>query len=72
MSDAAKAAHELATAFAGMSEILLTALEASTGYRRQCEEAGFSPTAAELMAIDFHKTLLQMIIHSTTTPKEKR
>lgn len=33
--------------------------EAAAGYRAKLEAAGFSPTAAEAMAVDFHRTLLQ-------------
>jgi hypothetical protein len=40
-------------------------VETVTGYRSQCEAAGFSPAAAEAMAIDFH----QAFIASIFTPK---
>lgn len=36
-------------------------LAAVAGYRGQCEEAGFSPSAAEQMAVDFHSALLHMV-----------
>lgn len=32
-------------------------LELVAGYRAECEAKGFSPTAAELMAMEFHKHL---------------
>ena len=34
-------------------------VEAVSGYRARLEEAGFSPTAAELMAVQYHWTILQ-------------
>lgn len=33
-------------------------LELVTGYRAECEAKGFSPTAAEVMAMDLHKALI--------------
>jgi hypothetical protein len=33
-------------------------IEAVQGHRAQLEAAGFSPTAAELMAVDFYRSLL--------------
>ena len=31
--------------------------EAVAGFRAQMEAAGFSPTAAEMMAVDFHRAI---------------
>lgn len=33
-------------------------LEFVAGYRAECEAKGFSPTAAEVMALEFHKHLI--------------
>lgn len=38
-----------------------TVLETIAGYRKQCEEQGFSPTAAEVMALELHQAMLQSI-----------
>jgi hypothetical protein len=32
--------------------------EAAAGYRAELERQGFSPTIAEVMAADFHRTML--------------
>ena len=32
--------------------------EMAAGYREQCEAAGFSPTAAEQMAVQLHQQLI--------------
>ena len=49
----------------GMSEALLLVADmmegviaATAGYRAQLETAGFSPTAAEAMAMSYHEALL--------------
>lgn len=47
-------ASQLAALQDGMSEIL----DAVSAYRAACEQRGFSPTAAEAMAIEFHKALI--------------
>lgn len=33
-------------------------LELVAGYRAECEAQGFSPTAAEMMAMEFHRMLM--------------
>lgn len=36
-------------------------IETVVGYRAQCEAAGFSPTAAEMMAMEFHNALIAQV-----------
>lgn len=50
--------HKLAEALADLRERLAPLDEAALGYRRQLEEQGWSPTAAEQMALAFHTILL--------------
>jgi hypothetical protein len=45
-------------------DIVRVNLDAVVGYRAQCEAAGFSPTAAEAMAEEFHRHLLAMLFSS--------
>jgi len=45
---------ELTEALVNMSQLIGPMLEASCGYRQQAEAAGFSPTAAEEMAVRYH------------------
>ena len=56
--------HGLATAIAEMREMLAPIDEAVTGYRKQLEGAGWSPTAAETMALELHRLLMANIIAS--------
>lgn len=41
-----------------VTDSMVAVLEAVTGYRAQCEAKGFSPTAAEAMAMDLHRSLM--------------
>jgi len=45
---------ELAEALVNMSQLIGPMVEASCGYRQQAEAAGFSPSAAEEMAVQYH------------------
>jgi hypothetical protein len=36
--------------------------EQTKGYRATLEQMGFSPTAAEVMAIEFHKSMLRLVL----------
>lgn len=59
MFDPHEVANELAQAVAQVREMLAPVDEATLGYRRQLEENGWSPQAAEQMALSFHTLLLQ-------------
>lgn len=45
--------------FMEVLDALKRILELVTGYRAECEAKGFSPTAAELMAVEFHRHLIE-------------
>jgi hypothetical protein len=45
-------------AWLGLQELLGPMVDAVAGHRAKLEAAGFSPTAAEMMAIDFHRGLI--------------
>ena len=49
-----------------LNEIMSQVVEAAAGYRTQLETAGFSPVAAEEMAIEYHSQLIQLV----TMPRE--
>lgn len=51
------AAAALMTAL-GLVDAFLVYIEATSAYKAKLEAAGFSPTAAETMALDFHRALL--------------
>ena len=52
--DTANLAVQLIALIEGLGQMV----EAVAGYRKKCEEAGFSPTAAEAMAVEMHRHLL--------------
>lgn len=54
-------ANHLAEAIAGIKQVLAPIDEATIGYRKQLEEAGWSPTAAEHMALEFHRMLMSSV-----------
>lgn len=60
--DKAAATHQLAEGIATMREMLAPIDEATAGYRKQLEAAGWSPTAAETMALQFHALLMAQLI----------
>lgn len=43
-------------------------IETVVGYRTKCEEAGFSPTAAEVMAMEFHTAMIQQVFSVKAKP----
>lgn len=45
--------------FAEMAELMSIMLESVNGYRAQCLAAGYSETAAEVMAMQYHMVILQ-------------
>lgn len=51
----------IAQPLADMAENFDQIIEATAGYRARCEAAGFSPTAAEQLALDFHRLLFAQI-----------
>ncbi|GGK61343.1 hypothetical protein Sme01_03040 [Sphaerisporangium melleum] len=57
-------AHKLAQAVAQMREMLAPLDEATLGYRRQLEETGWSPEAAEEMALSFHRMAIGQMASS--------
>jgi hypothetical protein len=44
-----------------MSDNMAALLDAIDGYRKQLEERGYSPTASEQMAIEYHRHLLAAV-----------
>lgn len=46
--------QEIATMMDSMDQVL----EVVNGYRAKLEAAGYSPTAAEVMAMDFHRLIM--------------
>jgi hypothetical protein len=50
--------HQLAEGIAQLREMLAPIDEAAVGYRKHLEEQGWSPTIAEHMAFEFHRTLM--------------
>lgn len=59
----------MAGALAQMSELMTTVIEATTGYRARCEAAGFSPAAAEAMAVEYHRSVMGIITHQARSKK---
>lgn len=53
-------APSVAEAVAVALEAVAPLLEASAGYRKQAEAAGFSPETADRMAGEFHATMLRL------------
>ena len=49
-----------AQALMEMLEVTSQFVEAAAGHRKVCEDAGFSPTAAEQMAVEFYRVLMSM------------
>ena len=45
-------------ALLGTVEAMANIVSMVAGYRAQLEEQGFSPTASEIMAADYHRALL--------------
>ena len=54
-------------AWLDLAEAFAPVIEATAGHRAQLEAAGFSPTAAELMSIDFHRSLMTGITNSQSS-----
>ena len=52
----------LAEALLKMSEVLAPVMEAVDGYRAEAERRGYSPTAAEAMALEFHGLVLAQMM----------
>lgn len=55
------AAAEFAEAMATMAELMRPMGEAVDGYREEALRRGYSPTAAEQMAMSYHEHLLTLI-----------
>ena len=51
-------ATETLLSMIAMVETLSALVSATASYRAKLEESGFSPTASEVMAMDFHKQLV--------------
>lgn len=49
----------ISAVLANLTQLASLGLDATVGYRAQAERAGFSPTAAEAMAEEFHRHLLE-------------
>lgn len=54
-------ANQLAEAIAGIKQVLAPIDEATSGYRKQLEAAGWSSYAAEKMALEFHRMLMAQV-----------
>lgn len=52
-----------------LADSLGTLLEAAAGYRSKAEAAGFSPTAAEGMAVELHSHMLRAAFASAPSPE---
>lgn len=52
----------LAQIVANFSEMSTVILEAASGYRAKCVEAGYSPTAAEQMSVQYHDQVLSLFM----------
>lgn len=50
-----------------LSDAYAPLIEAVAGHRAKLEAAGFSPTAAEMMSIDFHRSLMASITSKAQT-----
>ena len=56
-----------------MADTMTSLIEACAGYKAKCEAAGFSPTAAEHMALEYHNMLItQMGSHMETNNEQTR
>jgi hypothetical protein len=58
----------MAKAMAQVADGLTAIIEVASGHRRRAEEAGFSPTAAEQMALQAHHALLHTAFQNKETP----
>jgi hypothetical protein len=67
--DPTAAAHEFAKGLAVFREIVAPIDETVLGYRRQLEAAGWSPTAAEQMALSLHGVLMAQLVAGLTSPQ---
>jgi hypothetical protein len=59
------AESEFAETIASLMDGISPIREAVIGYRKQCEDAGFSPTMAEGMAGELHSGLMRMLFRQT-------
>lgn len=64
MDEADRLAAQLAETLAQLHAQLTPLIEAVAGHRAALETAGFSPTAAEAMAVAFHAALMQHIANA--------
>lgn len=48
--------------FAAWNDATDQILELTAGYRRKCEEQGFSKSIAEAMALQYHQLLVQQAV----------
>lgn len=60
---------DLSAALLELSALGVQLQEAAVGYRRQCEEQGFSPSAAEAMAVEYHTQLIRMLFAQVGKPQ---
>ena len=68
--DPTAAAHEFAKGLAVFREIVAPVDETVLGYRRQLEADGWSPTAAEHMALSLHGVLMAQLVAAITNPQD--
>lgn len=59
-------APNMATVLMTVMDTVTAISEAVDGYKKQCEERGYSPTASELMALQLHEGLMKQTFRVTT------
>lgn len=57
-------AHNVGLGAANLRQMVEPIAEAAAGYRRKLEADGWSPTAAETIALSFHDVLMAQMLHS--------
>lgn len=63
---ASDAVQQLTEALVLVQEVTAPVLEATDGYRQACLDHGYSPTAAEQMAVDYHRQLVMTVMRPPT------
>ncbi len=58
--------QQLTEALILLREVTAPVLEATDGYRQACLDHGYSPTAAEQMAVDYHRQLVMTVMRAPT------
>ncbi len=64
MDNPADLVRQLTEGLMQIREVTAPILEATDGYRQACIEHGYSPTAAEQMAMDYHRQLVATVLRT--------